>query len=805
MGESVLDKLGIPVPLSTPEADPTKLVIHDSEWGWREGNTPAPPLESREPRQTVYDKGPGDGLANPPADTTILNRHDFGTAPQTHSDPTTGGTSPSITYTPITYTLPDGTEGVALVAPNRPAVISTESGDQYTVGLDGQVTWIDPTPPGDGTLQPVAPHDPADTAALGTDQVGATNPGATSSSTPLDAIVPYAQGVNSALSLIQAIEHGNTLSAVLAGGSLAATLHSLTDGTVPALPGEIAGTLSDLSAGLSLLNALDHGDPLGALAAGSNLASQAAALWSNVAANAAFDALEAGGMDLAAETAAHEMGAVAGSLGEVAGVIGAINSLAHGDPVGAIAAILMMDPVTAPIGIAISIVSAVFGGLFGGDDEPAYVWVRPTGDAHFVRTDTGIDIEATGTNTHKNIEGTAVGAATQGGQAVAGALQSLLGDLQSQIDQHNAAHPDALLALVPERLPQLYYNDPAYYAQWVDAASGEPRSIAVSGRDLAADLLAVAQSGQAIVPQWQADTIAQRIEQGQTDAWRPDPHHPASGDTQTEAVLVAGSGQMDGIVRSDLDGDGWQEAHTWSIDNLYLALDTRGDGTLQGMDDLVTRSGDARAANSLGWLDANHDGVLDRNDPGFAALKVWLDANGDAVAQAGETATLTEAGIVAIDFRSDPPQLIDAQGHGTALTQAQLAGETQGILAQHTDGGTLLAHEDGDIRYMPDADYYGAAGFSKIFAAHPAKRRAKPATRRRVNPCSCKRHAKCLDRDKDMQISYWHAQAPFERLFTQRRHPRFQQSSRCRRRSLAFGGYAVVPYAVLQEGAHKCS
>ncbi|MDO8931687.1 MAG: hypothetical protein Q7U97_04775, partial [Rhodocyclaceae bacterium] len=543
----------------------------------------------------------------------------------------------------------------------------------------------------------------------------------TAAATTLDSVLPYAAGLNSALSLIQALQQGNTLSAVLAGSSLANTLNNLTDGAIPALPGELSFGLGALSTGLNLLDALDNGNELGTFAAGANLASQAASLWAaSASANAfALDQAFSNASTITAEMSSAYQGAldsaasanaIAQGLGYVAGAFNIINSLEHGDVFGAAtSALCMIFPEFAPV---IAVVSSILGGLFGDDDggEPPYIIVKASGDAHFVRHDDGsIGIESSGTNQHKSTEGTAVGAGTQGGQAVAAALGALLADLQSQVDAHNAAHPEAPFALIPERLPQLHWRDPAWYAEWTDAASGEPRSIAVSGRDLAGDLLAVAQSGAAVVPAWLADTITQRIEAGDTAAWRPAPTPEAAGDTQAQAILVLGSGAMDQVARSDIDADGWSEAHAWSANNLYLTVDSNGDSQIEGLRDLVSIDGEAHAPNRLGWLDADGNGLLDSNDPGFAALKLWLDANGDAVAQDGESAGLQAAGIVAIDFRSYPPALVDAAGNATALTETQLTGETKGIRTAQTDSGIQVAVEDGETVLLATrtTDYTG--------------------------------------------------------------------------------------------------
>lgn len=94
-----------------------------------------------------------------------------------------------------------------------------------------------------------------------------------------------------------------------------------------------------------------------------------------------------------------------------------------------------------------------------------------------------------------------------------------------------------------------------------------------------------------------------------------------------------------------------------------LAIDRDGDSRIRGVDELLASDPQAargRARNSLKWLDANGGGILDRNDPAFAALRIWLDANGNAVSETTELVSLREVGITAIDFREPAPTIVDA-------------------------------------------------------------------------------------------------------------------------------------------------
>ncbi|NOS96639.1 MAG: hypothetical protein HOP26_09485 [Methylotenera sp.] len=77
INEIVLNKYGANIPESTAEINHKKYVIHDSEylWGDRNAGSPTPPLETSAGRKVIFDKGPGDGIANPVADELLLQKY----------------------------------------------------------------------------------------------------------------------------------------------------------------------------------------------------------------------------------------------------------------------------------------------------------------------------------------------------------------------------------------------------------------------------------------------------------------------------------------------------------------------------------------------------------------------------------------------------------------------------------------------------------------------------------------------------------------------------------------------------------
>ena len=74
-----------------------------------------------------------------------------------------------------------------------------------------------------------------------------------------------------------------------------------------------------------------------------------------------------------------------------------------------------------------------------------------------------------------------------------------------------------------------------------------------------------------------------------------------------------------------------------------------------------------QARTSLAWLDANQDARLTVQDPVYAALKLWVYVNEDGKGSATELQSLSQAGITAIDFSTNPPRIERADGSVQSL------------------------------------------------------------------------------------------------------------------------------------------
>jgi len=110
----------------------------------------------------------------------------------------------------------------------------------------------------------------------------------------------------------------------------------------------------------------------------------------------------------------------------------------------------------------------------------------------------------------------------------------------------------------------------------------------------------------------------------------------------------------------DLDGDGVRDDTSWiSSGDAFLFLDRDGDGFVSGVGEIsfVDDVKDARSdLDGLRSFDSNGDGILSSADVRFDEFGVWQDLDTDGEVDAGETFTLTEAGIVSIDLDATPTE-----------------------------------------------------------------------------------------------------------------------------------------------------
>lgn len=128
----------------------------------------------------------------------------------------------------------------------------------------------------------------------------------------------------------------------------------------------------------------------------------------------------------------------------------------------------------------------------------------------------------------------------------------------------------------------------------------------------------------------------------------------------TGESLAAWVAPEDGVLFWDKLGDGQiHDASQWEFTNYGGATDLEGLALL---------------------ADANLDGMLDQQDPIFAALAVWQDANANGAVNEGEVKSLGDLDIQSIQLASDGAESAPAPG-------VKVYGETHAVLAS---GGHMV-------------------------------------------------------------------------------------------------------------------
>ncbi len=114
----------------------------------------------------------------------------------------------------------------------------------------------------------------------------------------------------------------------------------------------------------------------------------------------------------------------------------------------------------------------------------------------------------------------------------------------------------------------------------------------------------------------------------------------------------------------DLLGSGVAINSGWlSGDDGFLAVDSNGNGTIDGIAELFGGLGKGDGFAKLASFDSNGDGVVDADDAGFSSLKVWQDANGNHQTDAGELVGLAEAGVTSLAVAYSEVPFVDANGN----------------------------------------------------------------------------------------------------------------------------------------------
>ena len=566
--------------------------------------------------------------------------------------------------------------------------------------------------------------------------------------------------VAAGLDLIHSIQNENYLGAASSGVNLLKDIGTLaglkpTDGLMNGL-GAVGGVLSAISA----IQGLTSDDALTQIQSAGNLV-------------VALDNTYKGVTGLMGTSSGFLTPGVAAGIGLVTSAISMVQAFESGNPAAIVssmanvalagyttavaleygilqASLCTFNPYVIAAAIVITLISTLVGGMFGDDDEETPPPPPPEGEAHFVRYEDG-----------------SIGISVEGKYGGVEILQAKMTELLADLRQQAEA---AGLEIVPERLPSLTLagwpsfigNNYIYVMKLADPVTGETRMLAAPIADTADKFMGASSYAEGFVEEWEAKQIEMRRENGDPNYAETEGQYAhrlsrqAAGEAETDAghqaltalvVDLAGDGVpkialpesvartltallSDGVARFDADDDGYKEATEWITGrDAFLAIDRDGSGTIDNARELLSGmnvAADIRGRELLSFFDANHDGVLDRNDPAFLALKLWLDVNGDGTSDVREVFGLADLGIERIELNglSDEDILLRfAEGEGLRAEEITLEAEKDGaaVWQDERSGNIVVNAENGldgkgadaRLNYVVDAD--DLAELQKLF------------------------------------------------------------------------------------------
>lgn len=520
-----------------------------------------------------------------------------------------------------------------------------------------------------------------------------------------------------ALSILRAIQAGEPLPVISSGLRFATDLNSGTDLTLKGTSNIAAGALSLLS----LQNALDRGDTLATITAGAQALSFGAQAFSDFALDSAFDAFDAGTIDLAAESAALESGALAQITGKALPYLNLVNSLENGDEIGAgIGALqiantanLLAIPGINTIAIAYTVFNLV-SGLFGDDDSdpPPEPWGTATAGW------SGFSVVANAVGDHGGLD------------TARSTMTGLVGYLNQLADYEQSVNPGSSIGVIANRLPSISYRGySGFQLIDVDPITGVQRQpgVVYDLGDIANALSAsnpfggyfvrTALARGAIAPMWEVETAALQTLAGDPQAGLTEEDRagrngqlaaPLTGDTQTfrpVALDLDGDGvETTGATRSvafDVDDSGFLKNTAWlGNDDGFLIFDRNPNGQIDSGRELFSNGSvalDARGLAGMRWVDSNYDGQLTDADPVWDELRVWHDADGDGQTDTGEVQQLSALGITALDYAMG---VFEQNGQTKQLSSPNLPADTEGARTHVVPEGIVVETSQGAISLL---------------------------------------------------------------------------------------------------------
>ncbi|MES2876916.1 MAG: hypothetical protein V4713_00750, partial [Pseudomonadota bacterium] len=458
------------------------------------------------------------------------------------------------------------------------------------------------------------------------------------------------------LSLIKAIQTGQPLPILASGLRLTNDLSNLSGNPTNY---ELTGVASVAGGILSLLSldaALERGDTFGTITAGAQAINFGATAYAAFAGNVGADAL----------TKTFGADSVFTQLGDALPALSLVNSIIHGDAVGV--AIAVTSYAFPPLGLALSVANLIFS-LFEDQPEIPSTW----GSGRFIWNGNGISVEATGE--------------TGGKEAVSNVMNSVLASMNALIERGRQQNPGAALGIVPNRMPGVSEDTNGFRYTDIDtltgaekhpalrfdtsgrpynAASGSPESF----QSITEGIVRSALARGAIAPMWEVQTAKLQNDAGDPKAGLTEEER-AGRDGQL-AVPITSTTQSFRPVMLDLDGDGLEtttraggvnfdvddsayfKKTAWlKADDGFLVLDRNLNGKTDSGKELFSNGTIAlsrRGLSGMAWVDSNYDGRLTAADPVWNELKVWKDLNQNGVQEAGETQSLSALGVSELNY-----------------------------------------------------------------------------------------------------------------------------------------------------------
>jgi len=551
------------------------------------------------------------------------------------------------------------------------------------------------------------------------------------------AINEYGGNLIDSLSLLQAIKTGQPLPITTTALRVAMDLSDAKDASYYELSGA-ANVGSGILSLMSLNSALERGDTIAAVNAGAQAISFGARAYADFATSQVFSDWSAGTFDLAAESAALEASAFSSAIGEALPYLSLVNSIAHGDEVGAAVAIISMA--CPAVGIAYSVYSLVTT-LFSDNSIP-----DPWGSSHFAWSGNSIQVQSAGE--------------TGGREAVDGVMTGVLATLNSLIAQQITTNPGSALGLIPERMPSMGYDMSGYRFTNIDPLTGVEKNPGLrydtAGRPYNAEpgspesymslgeaMVRSAIARGAIAPEWEVQTARMQHDAGDPRAGLTEEERagrdgrlapaltgltqvfrPVALDLDSDGIETVGKAQSG--VAFDVDDSGFLKGTGWvKGDDAFLVLDRNYNGQIDAGREMLSNGKvdvSRKGLAGMAWMDANYDGKLTADDPVWDELQIWQDRDGDGTQDAGEVSGLTALGVSELNYsmsrfvqngvikQMGSPDL-EADAQGTRINVVP-----EGIVIQTSDGSTSLLVTRIDDQTAVQANQDGLTGYEDIEA-----------------------------------------------------------------------------------------